>query len=364
VTWDHPGEETIEVSVIGRGYGECVIVYLGWGDWLVVDSCTPHRGLRTSYAVDYLKSLEVDLAGVRWLLASHWHDDHVAGFAHLATECETAHVYMSEALRSEEFVVLAKIEVDEPAGALSSGVAEMSELLEALKLSGRKVRQARADQRLFSDDRGAVTREIWALSPSNAASLLSKSSFAQDLLPVRAERRRIPAPSPNETSVALHIRVGPAVCVLGADLVWHDAEDRGWKAVLASEGRPTERARLYKVAHHGSSNADHELIWARLMKPQPIAVLAPYGSGKKPRPALEDVDRITGRAAATYLAGPMNVNKPKASSPVEKIRRKTTANSVVSERSLGHVRARFDLHGSEWEVSLTGEAQQLHSSLT
>jgi hypothetical protein len=132
-----------------------------------------------------------------------------------------------------------------------------------------------------------VTREIWALSPSNAASLLSKSSFAQELLPVRADRRRLPAPSPNEASVALHVKVGPAVCLLGADLVWHDGEERGWKAVIASEGRPTELASLYKVAHHGASNADNASIWEELLTPQPTAVLAPYGTGRKPRPAAE-----------------------------------------------------------------------------
>jgi glyoxylase-like metal-dependent hydrolase (beta-lactamase superfamily II) len=109
------------------------------------------RGSRTSYALEYFQSIGVGLSEVRWLLASHWHDDHVAGLGHLTTRCESAKVYMSEALRAEEFVALAKVEVDERPGGLSSGVAEMSDVLSALRSSGRRIEQARADQRLFSD---------------------------------------------------------------------------------------------------------------------------------------------------------------------------------------------------------------------
>lgn len=356
-----PGDREIEVSVVGRGYGECVIVHAGCGEWLIVDSCVEERGSPNSYATKYLDQIGVSPDSVRWLLASHWHDDHVAGFTDLVDRCAAARVYFSEAMRSEEFVALALVDVDEPAGALSSGIAEMRKVLRRLKASERKPEQARADQRLHADTVNAHDREIWALSPSNAASLNAKASFAQDRVDTLPDRRRISAPSPNESSVALLIWVGDAVCLLGADLQTTTAADRGWEAVLASEGRPRKPASIYKVAHHGAPNGDTPQIWEELLERDVVAALTPYGAGVHPRPDDDDVRRICARTADAYLAGPRTVRRTKASAPVEKMRRRAGTKAVISERPMGHVRARFLLDQPGWTVSLHGEAQKLCS---
>ena len=34
-----PSAREIEVSLFGPGYGECVLVHLGEGQWMIVDSC-------------------------------------------------------------------------------------------------------------------------------------------------------------------------------------------------------------------------------------------------------------------------------------------------------------------------------------
>jgi len=332
---------------------------LGWGDWLVVDSCVATANPPTPYAPLYLDRIGVPFEDVRWPLASHWHDDHTAGFSAQVRLCSGAEILISEALASEEFIALAMLEVDEPPAVITSGRHEMRGVMDELRASGRAVQQARADVRLFLDDSHGVTREIWALSPSTAASVRSKQAFASEFLLMATARKRLPAPQPNETSVVLLIRVGDVVALLGADLENHPAPDRGWKALLASAGRPRDRASLYKVAHHGADNGDHPDVWAELLDDDVLAALTPYGAGRRPGPDEADVARICECTSNAHVAGPLRVKLPRASSPVEKVRRRAVRSATVSERPLGHVRCRRELADDAWSVTLDGEARRL-----
>jgi len=323
-----------------------------------VDSFVATADPPTPYAPLYLNHLGVRFEDVRWVLASHWHDDHTAGFGAQVRLCANAEVMISEALRSEEFIALALAKVAEPPGVISSGRHEMRAMLNELRATQRSVQQARADTRLFLDDSHGVIREIWALSPSNAASLSAKESFASQLVPL-ADRKRLPAPKANETSVALLIRVGPVIALLGADLENHPADDRGWKAVLGSSGRPRDRASFYKISHHGADNGDHPDIWTDLLDAEVVAALTPYGAGRRPRPDASDIARICAHTRDAYIAGPLRVKVPRSSSPVEKVRRRAIRSAVVSERPFGHVRCRQKLADGAWSVDLDGEAGRL-----
>jgi glyoxylase-like metal-dependent hydrolase (beta-lactamase superfamily II) len=74
-----PGESEFEVSVFGPGHGECIVLHVGKGDWVVVDS---HRDSETNepVALRYLQTLGVNSAErVKMVVATHWHDDHMDG---------------------------------------------------------------------------------------------------------------------------------------------------------------------------------------------------------------------------------------------------------------------------------------------
>lgn len=359
MTWSAPGEDTVEVSLIGRGYGESVVVHIGWGDWLIVDSCSPARTNRSSYALAYLREIDVDPGRVRWIVASHWHDDHVRGFSDAVKTCSAANVYISEALLNQEFFALAFAAEDIP-GAITAGPTELRDTIQHLQATDRKPQLARADQRLFADENSGTSREIWALSPSNAANLLSKQSFARDIALLEAGRA-IPAPEANEASVALHITVGDLVMLLGADLERLDAHpDRGWDAVLDSPGRPSHLASLFKIAHHGADNGDHPRVWEELLEEQALGLLTPYTPGKRPRPDDADVERLRARTDRLFLAGPRTGPKrTPGDNAVERLRRSATRKSVISESPLGHVRARGRVCDGVWSVDVRGNTTRL-----
>ena len=56
-----PELDVIEVSLFGPGYGECVVLHLGAGEWVIVDSCLDHRTGQPATLV-YLSSLGIDPA--------------------------------------------------------------------------------------------------------------------------------------------------------------------------------------------------------------------------------------------------------------------------------------------------------------
>ena len=73
-----PQANEIEVSLFGPGYGECVLLHLGFSDWVIVDSCLNKD--KSPPVLEYLRALGQDPAQVvKLVVATHWHDDHIGG---------------------------------------------------------------------------------------------------------------------------------------------------------------------------------------------------------------------------------------------------------------------------------------------
>src|SRR5262245_58961005 len=54
-----PASDEVEISLFGPGIGECSVVHLGGGQWMVVDSCID-RSTRRPVALEYLAEIGVD----------------------------------------------------------------------------------------------------------------------------------------------------------------------------------------------------------------------------------------------------------------------------------------------------------------
>src|SRR4051794_14613649 len=97
-----PEFEEVEITVLGPGYGESVVVHLGDGDWAIVDSCID-RATDLPASIAYLRSIGVDpTSAVRLVVISHWHDDHIRGLTSTVTACPEARVVCSAAMHDSE----------------------------------------------------------------------------------------------------------------------------------------------------------------------------------------------------------------------------------------------------------------------
>lgn len=356
-----PQLEEVEVSLLGPGTGEAVVLHLGAGDWIVIDSCM-HRDTRENAVVEYLNLLRVEPDKVRLLVASHAHDDHITDFANLVETFPKALVACSIATTAEEFFAL--LEQDVHFGELRHSVyQEFNRIFDLMQMR-------RTGSPGYTYTWAVETRELWrrsttaaaplagvkALSPSDVAVTRSKQAFAS-MAASAGKIPTIPQHDPNELAVALWVEVGNVRILLGSDLK-NGPAGCGWTRVVTAALTNGERASVFKVPHHGDPRADHQGVWADLLEPKPTAVVAPYRPSHRPR--VEDLLRLCGRTDETYVTAHPGFRLTKGLSRTAAASLGDLALNVrETDRHAGHVRLRCRWDGlSPWSVELFPPARR------
>jgi hypothetical protein len=357
-----PEPDEVELSLIGPGFGEAVCVHIGDGKWCAIDSCVvPGDGRPTT--TRYLNDVGFSSDDVFAVVASHWDDDHIRGFARLVSECTNAAPVMSLAFSKADVMSYLEAYGQPLTTRARSGVREIRETFEVLRKAGRtKLRMAGEASRIYGPGDIALGHghpfELWTLSPSSEEYENFLTWLAGEMPKVRETRRVAVSQIRNDLSVVAHISVGDVVMLIGGDL-----EHRGWSALIAGTGRPTQVASAYKVAHHGSISGDHPQIWADLLGPNPVAVLAPWRLGGGSLPTKADATRIIGLAPDAYSTT-LIPSKPVKSHPplVKRQLRAMRAQPVLSAQVPGMIRMRRKLGGGSWRVETFGGALHLSSA--
>ena len=142
-----PEQDELEVSVFGPEYGEAILLHMGAGQWILVDSCLdPVSGKPAS--LQYLQDLNVKVEeAVKLVVATHWHDDHVRGIGTVFSKCQTARFVISDALNNEHFLTLATL-CDKSLSMKSSGLDEFIKVFQLLE--SRKPQHARINPPLWA----------------------------------------------------------------------------------------------------------------------------------------------------------------------------------------------------------------------
>lgn len=336
-----PAKDEIEISIFGPGIGECILLHLGDNEWIVVDSCID-RITHDPIGIKYLKDLNVNLAtSVKLFIITHWHDDHIKGASTILEKCESAHFVCSIALRCKEFLEFCT--VSERALMESSGLDEFEQIIKIL-LGRGEPQWAIADRKLLHlpKDGRSFNVEVYALSPSDTAITLALREIGQMIPQVRTPKRRAISQTPNHVSVALWVIIEDLNILLGSDLENFSQNNLGWKAVLFSRNKPSGRALVVKVPHHGSSDAYCKEMWYDMVASNPIALLTPFASGVKPLPSDTDIEKIKRHTSQIYCTGqPSGWHSPKRNSAVEKTFREVVRTHRLIHGRMGHVRVRF-----------------------
>jgi beta-lactamase superfamily II metal-dependent hydrolase len=341
-----PADDEFELSVIGPGRGECIVVHLGKNNWCVVDSCVA-SGSTISAAAEYLSAFGNEaVEGVRLVVATHWHDDHIRGLSSALRSFSNATFCCSIALQPTQFIELVELTVDSVQH--DSGLEEFkniySTLVNRAKQKRNKIliapRYAIANRLLLTLPResdGEVI-SITALSPSDGT--FQKSlEWIRDLMPQAGQiQQRIPNVSPNTTSIVLWIKAGRQNVLLGADLEHSTQSSEGWFAVLTAHNQ-IGHAGMFKVPHHGSSNADCPEVWNEMLEENPIAIVTPFSPSGLPRDL--DMQRMLRRTSNLYCTSVGRRKPPRREAAVEKQLR-NIERFAIDER-LGHVRVRTPL---------------------
>lgn len=346
-----PAQNELEFTLLGPGYGECSVIHLGHGDWIIVDSCVDNAG--NPAALGYLNQIGVDAkAAVRLIIVTHWHDDHVRGVARVVRNCSRAEFACPAAFREDEFLKLAATYAE---GTMmrETGIQEMSDTFAILQDRKITVRLASENKLLLRDS----DCELWALSPSDA-STVSAMLHLHAPYPMQS-KAVLPAPTPNHLSVALLAKLGDTAILLGGDVLRFNDRDRGWLRIAdlyTTYGHPV--ADVVKIPHHGSAGADCNEMWNRLLRVRPVAALTAFRRGAVVLPTSEDVTRICDKSADAYITSQPGLRRPKTRrSSVEKSVAGLLQNRRLRSLELGRVTLRSTLdQRTKWTAQLAGPA--------
>lgn len=350
-----PKSDEVEVSIFGPGKGESIVLHLGLGRWIVVDSCIDQEN-GSILGLEYLSNMGVDLArDVQMIVGTHAHDDHFAGIASLFEACESARFVVSDALTGEEFLALLGADAEIPKPSRYSAYSEYRRIFDIAR-SRKKAgfsplkRAAEGTQLLTlppASNFPAV--QVISLSPSEEAKTRALRALAAQSPAINAHRGRVAALDPNDASIALWVEAGDVRILLGADLLV-GPQGCGWQAVVATF-TPEEQASFYKVAHHGGESSHYQPAWDKLLIKSPVAALAPYRRGRINQPQPSDVSRILSLTSSAYITA-TGFPTPSRAVKKEASRLGTLAMNVRSVwGKAGHVRARRVVGGGDWVVN-------------
>lgn len=366
-----PEPEELEISIFGPGYGECVVIHVGSGRWMIVDSCidSSDRDDKRPVAEQYLRAINVNLEeSVDLIVATHWHSDHIRGIGRLVELCRNSTFSCANSMLHEEFLVY----VEEMATAASStGGAKISDFRDAIRQVRSRngaIRWATGGRLIHSWQSAANPEKprcrVSALSPSDREfDLFLAEVNATRPLPTKPKKAAA-SRTPNLASIVLHVQHEIDSIVLGADMEAHHDPLRGWTAAIHEGQRGAlPRGGLLKVPHHGSATGHHDGIWNNLLDSMPLAVITPFNRLPDSRklPTFEDLARLTSLTRELYLTAPAHRSSPRRrAAAVERGLRESNISIRESAVPLGLVRSRKRV-GHEWVTQLFHPATRIAS---
>ena len=345
-----PRPNEFELTLFGPGYGESIVLHVGDGNWVIVDSCIDSD--EAPAALGYLESIGIDPAkDVALVVATHWHDDHIRGMSHLVEACGNASFCCAAVLCREEFLRVANTRESRHLSRAGSGLREIGTVFSHLRQRGSRPTHAFANRLIYQ--RGPC--KIWALSPGDR--VFERFLRALGEVTEGDDKDRTADISPNQVAVALWVDVQGASVLLGSDL-----EIGGWKEIVENGERPPAMASAFKIPHHGSRNADLQEVW-REMLDNPTAVLTPWRRGAGALPSETDVHRILAHTRHAYATARSRSLRASPRHRVQEVRRTIRESGVTLRKlanSTGSIRLRKPIDAREaWQVELFGAACHL-----
>jgi beta-lactamase superfamily II metal-dependent hydrolase len=354
---DAPDPDVLELSIFGGGLGESIVLHVGNGIWIVVDSCVSNN---VSVPLSYLSGIGVDVAThLALVICSHAHDDHIKGIAQLYEAATFARLGLPGAASREEFTALVELDAEQLNLRLRV-LSEYDRLFRVMRARhgrlwfGMSWRELRVD---LGDP--ALMCRVLALSPSDDDQLASKDDIAKMWPSSGAIPRQLTRRDPNHFAMAVTVSSGDRELLLGSDVLTGDSAGRtGWSAVVRDAPVPFPTCELFKVSHHGSETGHHDGVWENLVSGE-LTVMTPFVQGRVRLPTDSDIERVRRLSQRAYVTG----LAPKMSRSDQ--RRVGEMGTIVRaahrrEGGMGHVRARAPLVGpASWTVETFGEARKL-----
>lgn len=365
-TKDLPAHGEIEITIIGTGggYGESIVIHAGSNDWVVIDSCI-NPVSKKSLPLEYLQDIGVNVSkDVKYIICTHWHDDHVRGISELYRECESAEFCFALAndLRKYlQFLSLDYLKLESNISACST--TEFNACLELLSSREQDIFRMSRDILIHNTLIGEKRVQLYALSPSNYTTSLFEKEISRLITDYGEKSTKVLSETPNQRSVALYFKFGTTSAILGSDLEVEDNNRSGWLNVLdginCMNGEP--KSSYFKIPHHGSENGYASRIWEELLVENPVGTMTTWFRGDG-LPQTEMVEKYKLHTSNLYITNDLVKLKEKTrTSKIKKTLKELGLDIKEVKFSEGLIRGRFNtqIGPSKWEIETSGTAFRL-----
>lgn len=355
-----PQGDELEISVFGPGFGECCVLHVGHGRWVIVDSCVDSADQHDKRPVSerYLRAVGVDIATqVDLVVATHWHSDHVRGIGRVISQASSAIFCCASAMLNEQFITY--VEQMHTAAAATEGakVNDFREAIRAVAQRGTVARFALGNRTLMAWNEGNTI--IRSLSPSDSEFHIFLQNIAARLPQHGQPKKSAPSQMENLCAVVLQLQSPHITVLLGADMEVHHDANRGWNAIVAeAKNAALPTSTLWKVPHHGSINGHHEDTWREMLAQKPTSIATPFNKlpNTKKLPTAADISRIADKSSALYITAPPSRQSLRGLEPsVIRSLRESQIEIRKAATDLGVVRSRWSPQNG-WTTELFGAA--------
>ena len=410
-----PMNGVAEVTLIGgpHGYGESVVIHLGNGEWIVVDSCVD-PSTKECLPLLYLSKIGVDIEkNLRYVICTHWHSDHIAGLSQLIEKCSSDVVFVLSCAEDRE-----KTAYEFASNYDYTGKSKvLKELRDTFTLvSNKKIKVKRVEQDKLIFRIGKV--QSFALSPSefevrqfetnlagamnrylklfdeiykkdqNALQIIEEAEDIQQEFYESIEQRMDEKGTDedvvtetirelnefkdankvenNNRCVAMLISFGSHHVVLGADLEV-SCMDSGWHSVLNCECMNSVKANMLKIPHHGSKSGYLREFLTQHIEPQATAKLSTWMGGSRTLPKADVLKDYYKHTTNLFITNDnlLRYKNTEEDRSIRKIMDEKTEEIIEVVPRLGVIQSRIQIDSDcdEWKTEVFGSATKLTDSM-
>lgn len=320
---EHLLDGHLSAVVFGPGRGEAILVKMPDGQVGVVDGCRRPNDPLTGEGDpvrELLEKLDIPKYEISFVALTHPHSDHYPGLSSLVD------AWLTNSRRVRELwcpfhvgdryakAWFRYLKDQQRTGKGRSPHPKADDVRDLPFVSWAEIIRARQAKYLAISERKVLIDEMCQESPLRiqAVGPTDRDLFLalEELLDAIRHRcagdeRQRPTFDPNAASGALLLTWGEGRILLAGDLLAGNKSYDGWTGV-SNFPSPVQ---IVNVAHHGSEEAHHPELWAR-MAPQ-LAIVTPFQFAKNNQPPKqEDITRLAGTGVAVAITTPPDWGNP------------------------------------------------------
>lgn len=349
-------KDTIQILFFGKGYGESILVHLGYDKYILIDSFIDTE-TKNPVALDYLTHVGLNANAIVGIICTHWDDDHIKGISNIIENINNLiDVYIPMAFsKRDSRLFIEYVNKNKKPNRLNS-TSELNMLFELKEKSKIKIRFAKENVFMFSQILKTINKEensIIALSPSDETILqFLNSVFSEVDTKNEFHPHRKNYISNNNVSVVTLITNIVKGILLGADL---ENTNNAWDYIADNYHYET-KCDVFKIPHHGSENAHNPKVWNSMVE-NPISIITRFNRNKI-LPTDSQIDIIKNLSESLFVIGKKTKNRD-----VENI--ELGVQSLTTEEMLGELKpvdtkigmVSLSLNHGKWDKNFYGSVE-------